>query len=57
MWYVGQRNVTLFVSFIYLFVEIKVDYSLEWFGDIVVSVYQILNIQGVQLKSGPLTKP
>jgi len=32
------------VCFIYLFVEIKVDYSLEWFGDIVVSVYQILCI-------------
>jgi hypothetical protein len=33
----------LFILFIYL-LEIKVDYSLEWFGDIVVSVYQILNI-------------
>ena len=28
----------------YLFVEIKVDYTLEWFWDIVIPVYQILNI-------------
>lgn len=32
------------VCFIYLFLEIEVDYTVEWFGDIVISVYQILNI-------------
>jgi hypothetical protein len=32
------------VSFIDLFVESKVDCSLEWFGDIVMLVYQILNV-------------
>ena len=41
---VGCYPVCFIRLYIYLVVEIKVDYSLEWFGDFVLSVYQILNI-------------